>query len=42
VKVVFSVDALAFEGDLPASIFHMQLIKNDIAMTFRGRRRHSY
>jgi len=31
VKVVFSVDALAFEGDLPASIFHMQLIKNDIA-----------
>ena len=25
VKVVFSVDALAFEGDLPASIFHMQL-----------------
>ena len=31
VKVMFSVDALAFEGDLPASIFHMQLIKNDIA-----------
>ena len=31
VKAVFSVDALAFEGDLPASIFHMQLIKNDIA-----------
>ena len=31
VKMVFSVDALAFEGDLPASIFHMQLIKNDIA-----------
>ena len=31
VKVVFSIDALAFEGDLPASIFHMQLIKNDIA-----------
>ena len=31
VKVVFSVGALAFEGDLPASIFHMQLIKNDIA-----------
>ena len=30
-KVVFSIDALAFEGDLPASIFHMQLIKNDIA-----------
>jgi intracellular sulfur oxidation DsrE/DsrF family protein len=31
VKVVFSIGALAFEGDLPASIFHMQLIKNDIA-----------
>jgi len=23
--------ALAFEGDLPASIFHLQLIENDIA-----------
>ena len=31
VKVVFSIGALAFEGDLPASIFHMQLIRNDIA-----------
>ena len=31
VKVVFSVGALQFEGDLPASIFHMQLIKSDIA-----------
>ena len=31
VKVVFSIGALQFEGDLPASIFHMQLIKNDIA-----------
>src|SRR5258708_24725319 len=30
-KVVFSVGALAFEGDLPASIFHVQLIENDIA-----------
>ena len=30
-KVVFSISALAFEGDLPASIFHMQLIENDIA-----------
>jgi intracellular sulfur oxidation DsrE/DsrF family protein len=30
-KVVFGVDALAFEGDLPASIFHLQLIENDIA-----------
>ena len=29
--VVFSIGALQFEGDLPASIFHMQLIKNDIA-----------
>ena len=31
VKVVFSIPALAFEGDLPASIFHLQLIQNDIA-----------
>jgi intracellular sulfur oxidation DsrE/DsrF family protein len=31
VNVVFSVSALSFEGDLPASIFHMRLIKNDIA-----------
>ena len=31
VKVAFSVPALAFEGDLPASIFHLQLIENDIA-----------
>ena len=31
VKVVFSIGALSFEGDLPASIFHMQLIENDIA-----------
>ena len=31
VKMVFSIGALAFEGDLPASIFHLQLIKNDIA-----------
>jgi intracellular sulfur oxidation DsrE/DsrF family protein len=31
VKVVFSVGALAFEGDLPAAIFHLQLIENDIA-----------
>jgi intracellular sulfur oxidation DsrE/DsrF family protein len=30
-KVVFSVGALAFEGDLPASMFHLQLIENDIA-----------
>ena len=31
VKVVFSIGALSFEGDLPASIFHMQLIENDIS-----------
>jgi intracellular sulfur oxidation DsrE/DsrF family protein len=31
VKAVFSVGALAFEGDLPASMFHLQLIENDIA-----------
>ena len=31
VKTVFSIGALAFEGDLPASIFHLQLIKADIA-----------
>ena len=31
VKVAFSVAALAFEGDLPASIFHLQLIEKDIS-----------
>lgn len=31
VKTVFSVGALAFEGDLPAAVFHMQLIEGDIA-----------
>jgi intracellular sulfur oxidation DsrE/DsrF family protein len=31
VKTVFSIGALVFEGDLPASIFHLQLIGNDIA-----------
>jgi len=31
VKMVFSIGALAFEGDLPASIFHLQLIETDIA-----------
>lgn len=30
-NVAFSIAALAFEGDLPASIFHLQLIANDIA-----------
>jgi intracellular sulfur oxidation DsrE/DsrF family protein len=32
VKTVYSVGALAFEGDLPASLFHLQLIENDIAV----------
>ena len=31
VKVIFSVGALAFEGDLPASLFHIQVLKDDIA-----------
>ena len=31
VKMVFSTGALVFEGDLPASIFRLQLIENDIA-----------
>ena len=31
VKVAFSVAALAFEGDLPASIFHLGLIAKDTA-----------
>jgi intracellular sulfur oxidation DsrE/DsrF family protein len=31
VKIVFSISSLSFEGDLPASIFHMQLITNDVA-----------
>ena len=30
-KVAFSVAALSFEGDLPASIFHLQLIAKDAA-----------
>jgi intracellular sulfur oxidation DsrE/DsrF family protein len=30
-KVALSVAALAFEGDLPASIFHLQLITKNIA-----------
>jgi intracellular sulfur oxidation DsrE/DsrF family protein len=29
VKVVFSIASLSFEGDLPASLFHMGLIMND-------------
>ena len=31
VKAVFSIAALSFEGDLPASIFHMELITGDTA-----------
>jgi intracellular sulfur oxidation DsrE/DsrF family protein len=31
VKAVFSVASLSFEGDLPASLFHMGLITGDIA-----------
>jgi intracellular sulfur oxidation DsrE/DsrF family protein len=31
VKTVYSIGALTFEGDLPASMFHIQLITNDIA-----------
>ena len=31
VNVVFSIASLSFEGDLPAAIFHMQLIMNDSA-----------
>jgi intracellular sulfur oxidation DsrE/DsrF family protein len=30
-KIAFSVAALAFEGDLPAAVFHLQLITNNIA-----------
>jgi len=31
VKSVHSISSLAFEGDLPASIFHLQLITRDIS-----------
>ena len=31
VRMLFSIGALAFEGDLPASIFHLQLIEGDIS-----------
>ena len=30
VRIVFSIGSLALEGDLPASIFHMKLILDDI------------
>jgi hypothetical protein len=45
IKIAFSVAALAFEGDLPASIFHLQLITRDIAAWGRavaGHRRLAY
>ena len=29
-KMVFSIASLAFEGDLPASVFHMGLITDDV------------
>ena len=31
VKVVFSIETLAFQGDLPASIIHLHAIMSDIA-----------
>jgi intracellular sulfur oxidation DsrE/DsrF family protein len=31
VKAVFSIETLAFQGDLPASIIHLQVITSDIA-----------
>lgn len=31
VKTVYSVASLSFEGDMPASLFHLQLITNDVA-----------
>ena len=30
-KIVFSISALAFEGDLPAPLFHLNLITGDVA-----------
>ena len=30
-RIAFSIADLAFEGDLPASIFHLQLIAKDVA-----------
>jgi intracellular sulfur oxidation DsrE/DsrF family protein len=30
-RIAFSIAGLAFEGDLPAAIFHLQLITNDTA-----------
>lgn len=31
VKIVFSIPSLSFEGDLPAAIFHMGLVVDDVA-----------
>lgn len=31
VKTVYSIASLAFEGDLPVPLFHLQLIVNDIS-----------
>lgn len=31
VKIVFSIASLSFEGDLPASIFHMGRVGHDVA-----------
>jgi intracellular sulfur oxidation DsrE/DsrF family protein len=31
VKVVFSIASLSFEGDLPAALFHLGLVMDDIA-----------
>ena len=31
VNAAFSIGALSFEGDLPASIIHLQLVANDVA-----------
>jgi intracellular sulfur oxidation DsrE/DsrF family protein len=30
-RIAFSIADLAFEGDLPACLFHLQLITNDVA-----------
>ena len=31
VKIVFSIASLSFEGDLPASLFHLNLMVSDVA-----------
>jgi len=35
-KAVFSIASLSFEGDLPASLFHIGLIVGDIADCVRN------